>query len=188
MKINKSIIWSLVIMTVVLALYRVIPGRPFGFAPQWALALFSGAIVKDKKWAFALPLLSMFISDLIYQVLYVSGMSSIYGFYPDQWINYLLFTSVTVFGFFIKRASVANVFLGSLAGPTWFFLVSNFLVWMGVGGFNMYPKTWDGLMNCYAAGLLFYKNSLIATVLFSALLFGSWYFINRRSAKPVVAA
>jgi len=188
MKINKSIIWSLVIMTVVAALYRVIPGRPFGFAPQWALALFSGAMVKDKKLAFALPLLSMFISDLIYQLLYVAGLSSIYGFYPDQWINYLLFASVTVFGFFIKRASVVNVFLVSLAGPTYFFLVSNFLTWMGVGGYHMYPKTWEGLMSCYVAGLPFYKTSLIATVLFSALLFGSWYVINRRSAKPVVTA
>jgi hypothetical protein len=130
----------------------------------------------------------MFISDLIYQLLYVAGLSSIYGFYPDQWINYLLFTSVTVFGFFIKRATVGNVFLGSLAAPTYFFLISNFLVWMGVGGYNMYPKTWAGLMNCYAAGLPFYKNSVIATVVFSALLFGSWYFISRRSAKPAVAA
>jgi hypothetical protein len=120
--------------------------------------------------------------------LYISGLSSIYGFYPGQWINYLLFTSVTVFGFFIKRTTVTNVFLVSLAGPKYFFLISNFLVWMGVGGYNMYPKTWGGLMTCYAAGVPFYKTSLIATVLFSALLFGSWYFINRRSAKPAVAA
>ena len=47
MKINKSIIWSLIVMVVVAALYRVIPGRPFGFEPQLALALFSGAIIKD---------------------------------------------------------------------------------------------------------------------------------------------
>ena len=84
MKINKSIIWSLVVMVVVAALYRVIPGRPFGFEPQIALALFSGAIIKDKKLAFVLPLLSMFISDVLYQVLYKAGVSSIYGFYPDQ--------------------------------------------------------------------------------------------------------
>src|SRR4051812_16300308 len=110
MKQMKSLFWPLVLMIVLASLYRVIPGRPYGFAPQWALALFSGAIVKDKKWAFVLPVLSMFISDLIYQGLFLGGLSPIQGFYQGQWINYLLFASVTVFGFFIKKATVTNVF------------------------------------------------------------------------------
>ena len=53
---KKSIIWALILLIVVAAVYRVIPGRPWGFAPQWAMALFAGAMIKDKKWAFALPL------------------------------------------------------------------------------------------------------------------------------------
>jgi hypothetical protein len=69
MKINKTILWSLVLLVLVAALYRIIPGRQFGFAPQWAMAVFAGAVIKDKKWAFLLPVLSMFLSDLIYQVL-----------------------------------------------------------------------------------------------------------------------
>jgi hypothetical protein len=188
MKINKSIIWSLIVMVVVAALYRIIPGRPFGFEPQIALALFSGAIIKDKKLAFVLPLVSMFISDLLYQVLYNAGLSGIQGFYPDQWINYLLYASVVMFGFLIKRVRVINVLLVSLAAPTYFFLVSNFLTWLGVGGYDMYPKTGAGLVTCYIAGLPFYYNGLISCVLFSAVLFGGWYFINRRAEKPVVAA
>jgi len=187
MKMNKSIIWSLVVMIVVAALYRIIPGRPFGFAPQWALAIFAGAIVKDKKLAFLLPLTSMFLSDLLYQGLFTAGLSPIQGFYQSQWVNYLLFTSVTVFGFLIKKGTVTNIFLVSLAGPTYFFLVSNFLTWLGVGEFVEYPKNWAGLMECYTAGVPFYKNSLISTVIFSAVLFGSWYFISRRVAKPVSA-
>jgi hypothetical protein len=188
MKMNKNIIWSLIIMIVVASLYRVIPNRPYGFAPQLALAIFSGAIVKDKKFAFLLPLLSMFISDLLYQVLYLAGVTPIYGFYEGQWINYLLCVSVTVFGFFLKRIRVTNVFLVSLLGPTYFFLISNFLTWAGVGYYVEYPKTFEGLMQCYAAGLPFYKNSLIGTVVFSAILFGSWYLMNRKAVKPVTAA
>ena len=188
MKINKSIIWSLIVMVVVAALYRVIPGRPFGFEPQIALALFSGAVIKDKKLAFLLPLVSMFISDVLYQVLYNAGLSDISGFYPDQWINYLLYASVVAFGFLIKRVKVVNVLLVALAAPTYFFLVSNFLTWAGVGGYDMYPKTLAGLETCYIAALPFYKMGLISCVLFSTVLFGGWYFINRRAQKPVVAA
>jgi hypothetical protein len=82
---------------------------------------------------------------------------------------------------------VTNVFLVSLAGPTYFFLVSNFLTWAGVGDYVEYPKTWEGLMQCYTAALPFYKNSLIGTVVFSGILFGSWYLINRKAIKPATA-
>jgi hypothetical protein len=187
MKQKKLIIWSLILMTVVAAVYRVIPDRPFGFAPQWALALFSGVVIKDKKWAFVLPVLSMIISDLLYQVLYIAGFTPIYGFYQGMWLNYLLFASIVVFGFFIKKTTVVNVFAMSLIAPTYFFIVSNFLTWAGVGDYVEYPKTWTGLMECYAAGVPFYRNSLIATLVFSAVLFGSWYFINKRAHKTATA-
>lgn len=189
MKINKSDLWVLVIMVVVAALYRVIPNRPFGFAPQLALAFFSGAILRDRKViAFALPLLSMIISDLLYQGLYKAGLSSIWGLYPGMWVDYAVYASVTVFGFFLKRITVLNVLLTALAAPTYFFLLSNFLTWTGINGYDMYPKTWGGLMTAYTAGLPFFKFSVLSTVLFSGVLFGSWYYINHRSVKPVVAA
>jgi hypothetical protein len=187
MKLNKILIWSLVLMTVVAAVYRVIPGRPFGFAPQWALALFSGAIIKDKKWAIVMPVLSMVLSDLLYQGLYMAGVSSTQGFYGGQWVNYLLFASVTMFGFLIRKITVVNVLAMSLLAPTYFFIVSNFLTWAGVGDYVEYPKTWAGLMECYVAGLPFYYGSLAATVVFSGVLFGSWYLINKRSFKTVAA-
>jgi len=186
MKMNKNIIWSLVITVIVASLLRVIPNRIYGFTPQLALAIFAGAIIKDKKLAFLLPLVSMFISDLLYQGLYMAGVTPIYGFYQGMWINYLLIMSVTVFGLLLKRIKPTNVLLVSIAGPTYFFLISNFLTWAGVGDFVEYPKTWAGLMESYAAGLPFYKNSVIGTVVFSAILFGSWYLINRREVKSAL--
>lgn len=187
MKQNKSLIWSLVLMVVIASLYRAIPGRPYGFAPQWALALFAGAAIKDKKLAFIMPVLSMFISDLLYHGFYMAGFTPIKGFYEGQWLNYLLFASVTVFGFFIKKITFTNVFLMSLVAPTYFFIVSNLLTWLGVGQFVEYPKTWEGLMACYAAAVPFYRMSLIATVVFSGVLFGSWYLIQKRARKEAIA-
>ncbi|MBC7850412.1 MAG: hypothetical protein H7Y31_11790, partial [Chitinophagaceae bacterium] len=77
MKLNKTTIWYLVILIVIAALYRVTPLREYGFAPHIAMALFGGAVIKDRKWAFALPLFSMFISDVLYEILYQNGLSPI---------------------------------------------------------------------------------------------------------------
>ena len=68
MKQNKPVIWSLLLLVLVASLYRIIPGRQPGFAPQWAMALFAGAIIKDRKWALIIPVLSLLISDSFYSV------------------------------------------------------------------------------------------------------------------------
>jgi ABC-type microcin C transport system permease subunit YejB len=70
MKLNRSFVWAFVLLVLVAALYRLMPNRPLGFAPQIAMALFGGAMIKDRKWAISLPLLSMLISDILFQVLY----------------------------------------------------------------------------------------------------------------------
>ena len=64
---------------------------------------FGGAVLKDKKLAFLLPLLSMLLSDLLYQVLFINGFTPIAGFYSGQVENYLLFSSLTVVGFFVNK-------------------------------------------------------------------------------------
>ena len=123
MKINKNTVWSLVLLVVIASLYRIIPNRPTGFAPQIAMALFAGSIIKDKKYSFLLPLLSMFISDALYEVLYINGLTQIAGFYSGQYINYILFVGITVIGFFIKKTSISHILGGSLVGTTLYFLV-----------------------------------------------------------------
>lgn len=190
MKINRSLIISLLLMVLVSALYRIMPNRPMGFAPQIAIGLFSGALfVQQKKWAFILPLLSMFISDLIYQLLYVNGLTAIYGFYDGQWLNYLLFAGMTCFGFLIKKHKIGNVLVAALAAPTTYFLVSNFFVWMfsNLGyGLNR-PRTFSGLLLCYNDGLPFYTNSIMATVIFSAVLFGTYFLAANYFQKKQAA-
>ncbi len=105
MKLNKEIVIALIIMIATSALYRVLPGRPYGFAPQIAIALFSGSLfIKNKHFAFLLPLISMFLSDLLYQVLYVNHLSPIQGFYDGQWQNYLLIAATAIFGFGLTPA------------------------------------------------------------------------------------
>jgi len=189
MKSNKSLIWTMVALIVTAALYRIIPGRPWGFAPQIAIALFGGAVIKDKKWAFALPIFSMFLSDLLYQGLYSAGLSSIYGFYDGQWLNYCLFALMVLIGFMIKKINLVNVFTASLIAPTVFFLLSNFITWSGLAGLRGLnrPFTFEGLLMAYNDGLLFYKGALLATLFFSTLLFGGYYLLTKNNTAAAQA-
>jgi len=183
MKITKQVVVSFILLVIIAALYRIMPGRPYGFAPQIAMAIFGGAMIKDKKLAFLLPLLSMFISDALYEVLYRNGVGNIQGFYSGQITNYILFGSMTIFGFLIKKMNVAKVILASIAAPTTFFLLSNFFVWLSSSpdaGFAR-PKTFSGLLMCYNDGLPFYSWSVASTLIFSAILFGSYFLMTRNS-------
>ncbi|MEY2835512.1 MAG: hypothetical protein RLZZ557_1174, partial [Bacteroidota bacterium] len=49
MKSSKYTLFSLLMLVLVAAVYRVIPDRPWGFAPQFAMTLFCGATIKDKR-------------------------------------------------------------------------------------------------------------------------------------------
>ena len=186
MKISKSVIIAMVLLVLVAALYRVFPNRPLGFAPQYAMAIFGGAIfVNNKKWAFLLPILSMFLSDLLFQVLYANHLTSMQGFYEGQWQNYLLFAALTSIGFFIRKINVLNISIASIAAPSVFFLFSNLVVWAGWQGTRGFgrPKTLNGLLQCYADALPFYPNSIYSTLLFSCILFGSYYLIKNDQKK-----
>ena len=186
MKLIKSNLLILFILILACALYRVWDSRPMGFAPQIAMALFAGSVSRDKRFAFLFPVLSLFISDLLYQFLYSQGLSTIKGFYSGQWQNYLLIASITIIGFFINKNKIGQIFVGSLAGAVYFFLVSNFMVWIG-GGWDInnqpYPRSFSGLMLCYSEALPFFKWSVLSTLLFNGVFFGSFYLLGKSVLK-----
>ncbi|MDQ6764219.1 MAG: hypothetical protein M3015_16550 [Bacteroidota bacterium] len=187
MKITKQVVAGFILLIVVASLYRIMPGRPYGFAPQIAMAIFAGAIIKDKKFAFLLPLLSMFLSDTLYEILFRNGFGNMPGFYEGQITNYILFSSLTLFGFLIKNFNLGRIAIAAIAAPTTYFVISNFLVWASsspLAGLGR-PKTFNGLMLCLSDGLPFYPWSVAATFIFSAILFGSYYLIARNSLQPV---
>ncbi len=156
-----------------------------GFSPVIAIALFSGFIIKQRDWSFLLPLLALFVSDVIIHLLYKSGAFPYAGFYGGQWKNYLILMSATLIGLWLKGRSNSSLLIGAIAAPTVFFLISNFGVWMGQH--VAYTKDFSGLMTCYAAGLPFYKNALIATVVFLPLILLSYNYITRHKAELKLA-
>ena len=99
--------------------------------------------------------------------------------------NYLLFAALTIVGFFTNAEKIASIAKSTVTAPTFFFIVSNLMVWVGNGGYQR-PKNFTGLIQTYVDGLPFYANSIIATVVFGAILFGANQLI-KKSADVRVA-
>lgn len=140
----------------------------WNFSAIPAICLFGAAIFQNIRWSYLLPLVAWFIGDLGIWVL--TGNLE-WAFYRSQPFTYLGYISIVSFGLFLRQnKSIAKVSAVGLAGPVSFFLISNFGVWaMGQG--ILYPKTFDGLITCYAAGLPFFRNSLISMAVFLPILF-----------------
>ena len=166
MKLNRETISTIFLLIIISALYRVMPNRPLGFAPQIAMALFAGSILMNKKTSFIVPLLSMFISDIFYQILYLNGFSNIPGFYDGQVINYALFASITAIGFSMKQ-NISSILNTSFLGALFYFITSNLMVWLTSG---MYQHNLSGLLDCYYMAIPFFTGSLCATVVFNLIL------------------
>lgn len=186
MKLFSKIIISFAALIIIAVAYRFIPlpKGVYGFTPMFAMAIFGGSIFRDnKKLAFILPLVTMFISDIIFQLLYNAGQSSIAGFYDGQLLNYVLYAVTVCVGFFVKRINVKNILIASIAAPTLFYALSNFSVWLTT---NFYPKTFTGLGQCYVAGLPFYFPwNIVSTIVYSGILFGVFYSVQSFTAKKI---
>jgi hypothetical protein len=157
-----------------------------GFSPLIAIALFSGFIIKQRNMSFLLPLLALFMSDVIIHILYINKQFDFPGLYAGQWKNYLLLLAITLIGWIFKGRSYLTIGVAAIAAPTVYFFVSNFLVWRGTTE-AVYAKSFGGLMNCYEAALPFYRNSLIATLLFLPVILMAYNYLTRKKAVLVLA-
>ena len=158
----------LTILIICAALTRALPlfiPHIWNFTAIGALAIFSGAQFNDRRLAFIMPLAAMAISDLFIG----SGFSM---------IVYLAFTVMVLCGFLIRnKVSVPNVALSSIAGAVIFFLLTNFALLYPV---TLYPHNMQGIMASYIAALPFLNNMVAGNLIFSAVLFGSFYFLTKR--------
>lgn len=141
-------------------------GTPYNFVPLGAIALYAGARL-PRRVAFLIPLAVLVLSDL------VIDPSHGYAFYSaSRLTTYAVYTGIVALGL-MARKGANPVMLGglSVAGSTVFFLASNFAVWVGGEGYG-HPMSWGGLVATFADGLPFFRNSLLADLLGTGLLFG----------------
>ena len=155
---------------------------PFSFNPIIAIALFSGSVIKDKKFSFAMPLLAMFVSDVMLEVLNIAS-----GFYGMGQIgNYVSLLLVTVLGFGLKKQSVLNIATYSVLSSLLFFVLSNTNCYF-FDNSGFYGTGVQGWLNCLVAGIPFVKNGLLTDLLFSAVLFGCYHLVTTSLSRKVVS-
>ena len=158
---NRLIIPAIIIFA---ALTRLMPHPP-NFTPIIAMGLFGGAYLKDKRWALLLPVGAMLLADVFL------------GFHGTMIWVYGSLIIITTIGFLLKRGvTLQNGAIATIGGSLLFFLVTNFGVWAS-GSF--YPKTVEGLISCYAAGIPFFGNTLAGSVFYSGLMFFGYEQIRK---------
>ena len=165
------------IIILLAAFTRIMPHPP-NFSPMAAIGLF-GAAHFAKKWqAFFIPLIGIWISDLVINnYVYSSSSSNIVWFYSGFYWQYISYILIIFAGLFIfnRGISLTKTVGGMISSSGIFFLVSNFGVWAGG---TMYPKNFGGLITCYATGIPFIHNTIISDVLFTTVLFGAYYLLQ----------
>jgi hypothetical protein len=111
--------------------------------------------------------------------------------YTFRWQNYVItwgwYVAAMVLGQILlrSRTTFVRVASGALLGPTSFFVVSNYAVWIAGG---MYPRTLGGLGVCYAAAVPFYRNDLLSTAVVAGLAFGVPVLLRRLNGAQTQAA
>jgi hypothetical protein len=149
---------------VLAAALRVAP-HPWNFTPIGAMALFSGAVVRDGRLAFFFPLLALFLGDIFV------------GFHKLMFVVYASFLVSVAIGLWLRdRRTPARITLATLLGAIQFFLVSNFAVWQFL---SSYPHTASGLLSCYAAGIPFFWNTVVGDAFYAVLFFGGFALAER---------
>jgi len=171
MKRKLTLRYSVItIMILLAALSRLLPHPP-NFAPIGGMALFGAAYYTRRAWAYAIPIISMWISDLILNnVVYAEFFDKFVWFYSGSLFTYAAFALIVLMGTFtLKKVRITRLLFSALGASVIFYLISNFGVWFSG---TMYPKDISGLTACYAAGIPFFKNTLLGDLVYSTALFG----------------
>ncbi|MBA3649508.1 MAG: hypothetical protein H0W62_13320 [Chitinophagales bacterium] len=143
----------------------------WNFTPIAAMALFSGASFREKKYAFLVPLIAMVVTDFII------------GFHPGIWDVYGAFAIITVIGIYLRnRVSVPNIILASLVSSLLFFFITNFFVWLGAG---LYTQDAQGLGKCFAEGIPFFGNTIAGDLFYCGVLFGGYELLKKTNPSII---
>ena len=127
--------WIVTALILIAALMRLLTNyfSIWNFTPITAMALFSGAAMKDKRMAFLIPLAAMLITD------------AIIGFYSGVFVVYFALLLITLFGLILRnRIKVMPVILGSLGASVIFYLVTNFALFYPTW---LYPHSITGIQD-----------------------------------------
>lgn len=170
--LKLSIVAALIIFVI---MARLAP-HPANFAPVAAIALFGGAIL-PRKWAIAAPVAAMVLSDLII------GLHPLVLF---TWGSFALIALAS--SRFLGSATPLKIGLSSFGASVFFYLVTNFGVWMQG---TMYTMNFNGLVQCYINAIPFFRGTMTGDLFYSGVLFSAYAFVahvvRQKQAENITA-
>ncbi|MFN8164899.1 MAG: DUF6580 family putative transport protein [Bacteroidia bacterium] len=167
---NKNLVPAILLLAVA-GLSRFIP-HPGNFTAIGAMALFSGAVIADRRLAFLLPMIVMLVTDFVL------------GLHVSMIPVYACFALTVFIGTRIgSNPKFFKVVAGSLLASVIFYLVTNLPIWYADQ--SLYPLTFAGTMESYTQAIPFFRNQVMGDLFYSGLLFG--IFSLYRSTKRVTA-
>lgn len=153
---------------------------PFSFTPVAAALLYFGARMPRRQMWIPVALLAA-------SGVYLTRVTYGYPLTADHFVTWAWYAAMVLLGsVLIKGFSAIRIGAASLIASVTFFLLSNFSVWLVWR--TTYPKTFNGLMACYVAGLPFFRNTVISDLLFTAAFFGIGYLASRERATSTQIA
>lgn len=177
---NSIIVASLLIF--IGAFSRLIDHLP-NFSPMEAIALFGGAYLTSRVAAYLIPIVAIFLSDLI---LNNTIMRPFFTEHEGVVIldDYMLYNAIGMVAIVamsrvvFSKIDSLRVVGGAVSASAIFFIITNIGSWLSL---PIYSKDITGLTTAISAGIPFFNTSWISTLLFSILLFGSFEFYQRHS-------
>ncbi len=164
MKLRDIKLITAVLLVLIGVAGRILP-HVWNFTPIIAISLFS-ALYLGRKYAIAIPLTAMIVSDIFIGFYNPMIMISVYG----------SFAFIGAFAFLFKgNKKTERVIFLSLLSSTLFFIITNFAVWMFSG---MYSLTFSGLIQSYLMGVPFYRNALLGDLFYTGVIFISYAVIQ----------
>ncbi|MFN0257186.1 DUF6580 family putative transport protein [Pedobacter ureilyticus] len=174
---------TLVLMVVILAimLMRVLivfntEALSFAnFSSVGAVALFGGAYFSNNIKAYSFPVLSLFITDILFANTIYKSYSN--GFLYDGWYwTYAAIILMVVVGkYLLKNITLTNGALAAIGVTVVHWLVSDIGVWYNNPSFT---QDLAGYWNCLVLAIPFEFRFLAGTVIYGGVMFGSFQLLK----------
>lgn len=178
---NPRTLILLLIVALVTILRTVAPfsdnfGQIANFSAVGAITLFSGTYFKNTLQSFAIPLLTLLLTDIILATTIYKEYSN--GFLYEGWYwTYIAFAlMVLVTRVISKKVNVLNFVFGTIAVVLIHWIVTDLGVWYG----SNYPQTLAGFWAVLVLAIPFELRFLYGTVAYGILMFGAFELLKVR--------
>ena len=173
---NNLLLATILIITSLI--WRVLSNQfsLFNFTPIIAMSLFAGARIQNNKMALVIPIITLFISDLV--LAYLNNFSILHKTILFTYGSLIL---IIALGKLLKneKLNVAKTASFSLLSSAIFFILTNFGVWL-FG--NLYTLNIDGLIECYLMAIPFNKFSWLGDLAFSISFFMIYEWLSVKNS------